>query len=127
MNLESLAEYLEQKGYGKRGKDIFAFNMPAAAETGILLMNPLSGTPIDHYLPGYRKGRFEIVVRALSYSDGFNLAQCLSDELTIVAETEMTGMQVKNILPRHDPVVFPNSKGDNLEFSVAFDATYVLN
>lgn len=126
MKLESIAEYLEGLGYGRRGKDIFALHMPEKATVGILLLNPLQGVPIDHELPGYRKGHFTVIIRHSSYSDGKELAEQISNELTLL-EKQLTDVLIKYVRPRTEPIAFPNSKGDNLEFAVTFDTAYILN
>jgi len=126
MKLESVAEFLEDEGFGRRGTDIFAYHMPEEATTGILLLNPLSGTQIQHDLPGYRKGMFMVVVRAADYQTGFALCSEISALLNMAETDKLADVLVKYIRPQHDPVVYPNSTGDNLEFAVAFETAYVL-
>lgn len=122
--LEALAQLLENAGLGVQGESIFVHMMPSTVGQGVLLLGPLSGTPIDHELPNYRKTHFQAIVRHKSYSSGKALAEAVSNALTLI-NTTLPGYNVKFILPRHEPVVFPVSEGDFLEISVNFEAVYV--
>ena len=124
MNLKPIAEYLESQGLGTGGRDLFVNYMPEDVQQGILLMNKLSGTPIDWELPGYRRSGFQLIVRHTDDEAGLLMAEQLSDALTLT-NTTLTGMLVKVIRPKHEPVVYPVSKGDYLEISVNFEAIYV--
>lgn len=122
--LEALAQLLQDTGLGVQGENIFVHMMPSSVSQGILLLSPLSGVPIDHELPGYRKTSFQAIVRHTSHASGKALAEQMSNALSLV-NTTLSGYDVKFILPRHEPVVFPVSEGDFLEISVNFEAVYV--
>jgi len=125
MKIEPLAEYLESEGIAKAGKDLFAYYMPDSVSEGILLISSLEGTPIDTELPGYRKTGFQVIIRHDDHVKGRALADQVSSALTM-SNTTLTDMYVNYIRPRHEPVVFPSSEGDFLEFSVNYDANYVM-
>ena len=128
MNLQELANYLSDGGIVTQGKDLFIHNMPAKVDSGVLLRGKLTGTPINHELPGYRRTGFQAVIRHTDYKEGFELAETVSSELTFKGgDTVLGSIVVKHILPKHEPVVFPVSEGDFLEFSVNFDAVYIQN
>lgn len=124
--LLNMLDLLESAGLGKRGESLFLFNMPDTATRGIVLLSSLSGEKIDHELPGYRKPDFQIVARAHDYLVGHDLAKSAMEALTISQETMLDGMQVKFVRPRHEPVSYPVSDGNYIEWSVNFDATCVI-
>lgn len=125
MKLESVANYLEGQGYGKIGRDIFAYRMPETVARGILLTTPQTGVEINHEMPCFFKSNFMMVVRDTKIDEGLSLAATLSTVLTL-EDKALDEVMVKYIRPRFEPVVFPSSKGDNFEVSVGFDASYYI-
>ena len=125
MILESIADYLEEKRYGREGEGLFIWHMPDDIKEGILLIDSIVGTRINHELTGYRKGKFQVIIRTQDYTEGYELISRISDSLTIL-DADMKTVIVKYIRPRTDPIVFPISKGDNLEMTVVFDTAYIL-
>lgn len=126
MNLMPLVNLIENASLGVKGDDLFVDMLPSEAARAILLRNPLSGTPIDHNLPGYYKGDFQLIVRtpAGSYDAGELLIERVIEALSI------DGVQVENLFfnycrPRTLPAVFPLSEGNLLEFSCMFDCCFV--
>lgn len=126
MNLEPFASHLESQGIGVVGDNIFYYEMPAVVETGILLRESQAGTLIDPELPGYRKTYFRAVVRDGSYSAGLALSEQVLEALTI-ANVSLSNLSVKFVRPLNEPIVFPRSEGDAVEFSINFEAVYVIN
>lgn len=128
MKVKQFAEYLEENGVGTIGKDIFVQHLPErAASTSIMLKNSLEGTPIDHELPGYRRGRFQAVIRckANKFEEGEELAQLVSDTLTCY-EKAIGEFHFNYLRPISEPVAYQLSDGANYEFSVNFMANYVI-
>ena len=104
------------------GETLFQHGMPETVEFGALVRdNYPGGSKIDHELPGFRKFRFQVIVRAKDYLQGRALAQKVSSALTM-GETEIPGAFVRYIRPRHDPISYPLSRGGVVEFSTNFDA-----
>jgi hypothetical protein len=124
MMLEPIAERLELQGLGVQGHDIFINFMPAEA-TGLLLRYPVGGMGIDHDLPGYRKGSFQLIARGKEFEETKTLINQAVLALEM-AEADLTGMRVKYMRPRHDPFTFPPSVGNNIEFVVNVDCAYVI-
>ena len=127
MKLESIAEYLQDKGRGISGKTMFVGRMPSE-KFGILLRESLGGMPIDYNLPGYRKGRFIVAVRSKKYAEAKELIDNIQGDLTILQDdtTGFPGMHVKYVLPRHDPIDYPTSVADEREFVLNIDICYVI-
>lgn len=125
MKPEPIATYLQDRGIGIVGESIFAYTLPPDLDMAIAIIPPLSGTPIDAELPGYRRGKFQVIVRTPTHQDGDTIARQIMSELTLV-NSQIGPMSIKYIRPRHEPVVYPSSKGDLLETSVNYDAVYVM-
>lgn len=125
MNLESIAEKLQDDGVGQMGASIFINHMPADAASGVLLRPPYVGTPIDFELPGYRKTKFNVAARGKNYQEAYALAMKVMESLTVM-ETTLTGMDVRYIRPRTEPVSFPVSEGAAVEFLMIFETVYVI-
>ena len=92
---------------------------------GIMLKEPGTGSKINYELPGFIKTSFQMVVRKKLYVDGKALITAAVAALTI-DETTLTGMYIKYMRPRHDPIQFPLTPGNNQEFLVNIDVCYVL-
>ncbi|NQZ53219.1 MAG: hypothetical protein HRT93_03085 [Piscirickettsiaceae bacterium] len=125
MKLEPIAGYLESKGIAFAGEDLFADHMPENVEEGVLLVSPLIGEQIDYDLPNYRKTSFQVIVRHTDRKKGVALAEMVMEALTLGNTDALTGISVKYMRPRHEPVIFPSSKGDYLEISVNYDTAYI--
>lgn len=121
----ALAELIETASLGRAGRDLFVHFMPHTIKKGILLIDGVSGSKRDPYIPGYRRGKFQAIVRTTTRLEGENLAFQLADLLTL-DNTRLTGVHVKRIAPIHDPLVYPYSDGSALEFSTNFEAVYAL-
>lgn len=129
MKLKEVASYLEQKGVGKMGKTIFVGEMPLDATQGILLMDTYSGTSIDHELPGWRDTGFRVVTRSANYGAGEQLAESVSQALTIMSDVQFApNMLMRQCLPQNDPLPYRRSKGSGIwEFEVDFECIYILS
>jgi hypothetical protein len=106
-------------------RTVFVHALPADVSTGAMLRLYFGGTDIDHYLPGYRKGTFQVIVRAPVYKT----AKALMDKV-VISLTRQTDafdeMQINYIRPRSEPFLYPLSAGNRWEFATNFDACYVL-
>lgn len=118
MNLMPLANHLQAKGVGKQGTDLFINMLPAECNNGVLLRSPLTGVAVNYYLPGFHKGRFQIIARAHQYSDAYNTMDKALKELTIKTDTQLDDMLIRYSRPEHLPVAFPLSNGNFIEFNV---------
>ena len=124
MNLMPLIDRLQLAGVGIKGKSLFLQMMPAEARRAVMLRLPLSGMRINHELPGYFKGQFQLTVRAQSYEDGRELIEQAIDHLTIANEL-VEHQQFNYCRPCYLPVAFPLSKGNLVEYTVMFDCSFV--
>ena len=126
MDLNPLVRYLENQGVGVVGKDLFSFSMPDSVTRGVVLMAPLSGVKVDNELGRcYFEGKFQAIIRDPSYQDGYERAEEVRNALTkdyLVVE----GQTFKKIHPKHLPVPFKRSDGNQIEFSINFDIVFVV-
>lgn len=128
MKVKQFAQYLQDEGLGEQGVNIFVQHLPEkASATSIMLKNSLDGTPIDHELPGYRRGKFQAIVRckANKFEDGEALAYAISDALTVY-EKQIGEFYFNYLRPTSEPIAYQLSDGANYEFSVNFVANYVI-
>jgi hypothetical protein len=127
MDLKPLIDKLADEGFGIFGTDLFIFQMPPGPRQAIMLRERLQGTPINHELPGYFRTIFQMVVRHPSYVDGMALAKQVSAALAVTQEGTVVGPQTFNyIRAQTEPVGFPVSEGNLIEFSVFFDVCYTV-
>ncbi|MCP1540060.1 minor capsid protein [Methylorubrum extorquens] len=131
MRLDLLADFLELRGIGTPGIDIFEDQMPADCRTGVLLKLPLQGIDIDHELPGYFRGKVQAIVRAQKAEDGDRLAKRVMDALTLYRHglVDKEGREVlfiNHMRPKTLPIIYPRSEGNGKEWSINMDASYVL-
>ena len=127
MNLVPIAQLIEDAGLAKSGIDLFLHSFPAEIETGVLVRSPLGGTKVDYELPEYRKTSFQIIVRTHTqkYLSGDAIARSIFKELNL-SEVQLDSIFVKYLRPRHEPVSFRGSPGNNVEFSINFDICFVI-
>ncbi len=124
MNLDTIAQLLEEKGVGERAKNIFSGLMPQGV-SGILLRDYFGGTRYDHNLPGFYKGAFMLIVRGPSYDVSKQVCELAVKALTIQGNTYVGEVLFKYMRPRILPFSFPPSPGQQWEFTVTMDACYV--
>lgn len=127
LGMEQIVTLLQTAGLGVPGVSLFAYKMPATVAQGIVVLNPLAGGDIDHDLPGYLKGSFQVIIRAPKIADGRTLADRVSAALTwqvprsLPANAGVPALILRRCLPRHTPIGFPRSDNDLVEFSINFD------
>lgn len=123
MNLLPLVEHLTKNKVGAPGKTLFINMIPIGAPSGVLLRNPLTGTKIDHELPGFYKTTFTVIVRSTDYEKGEvkteEVASCLN-----LSETTIGDIHIKYCRPRSEPVPYPLSLGNLIEFAIEYDVCY---
>ena len=125
MNLMPLADLLEGAGVGVKGSSLFVNQMPPAAERAVMLRSPLAGSKINYELPGFYQTEFQVIARSHSFDDGDALIREAMDALLIEFETDIDTMRVNYCRPATEPVTYPLSLGNLLEFSVRFDICFV--
>ena len=84
-------------------------------------------TKVDYELPEYRKTSFQIIVRTHTqkYLSGDAIARGIFKELNL-SEVQLDSIFIKYLRPRHEPVSFRGSPGNNVEFSINFDICFVI-
>lgn len=124
MNPIPLVNRLVAQSVGVVGKSLFLSMMPTECQLGVLLRPPLTGTKIDYELPGYYKTTIQIISRSHDYLEGLELMNKAVSALTIHTDTQLDGMLVRYLRPRHKPVSFPVSEGNFIEFSVSMEICF---
>lgn len=131
MNLDIIAKIINDSDLAAENTDLFLHHMPDDVEQGVLVRNPLQGNPINHYIPGYMKGSLQVVCRALTYEKGTALSTGILNLLNIEGSPEYTDddgntMTINFLRPRTLPIVYPRLPGNTIEWSIIFDACYLL-
>jgi hypothetical protein len=130
MKLELLAQVLQDADCGVIGETIFVHRMDAETRIGILLRNPLDGTPVDPNLPGYYRSKLQAIVRHDSQAEGDLLADKVGKALKMF-NRRFTGpgnqlvMKVNHIFPSQLPITYPRLPGQGIEWSLNFTTSYV--
>lgn len=122
MNLDPIRDYLGGLlPELKVGRTLFTYTMPPTVKRGVLLIPSPTGLEIDHEVGQASKGRYQVIVRAEEFSAGMALAKRVSDMLTLENVSMLVEYKVVYSRPRHLPIFFPRSQGDQIEFSINFD------
>lgn len=127
MKLEVIAEELENQAIGQMGKTIFINHMPDNCLEGVLLRMDFTGTPIDYYLPNYRKTEFWLITRSKEYGKAKTLAENAAAAISYPhGGVMLSDLKINYLRPQTEPVHFPVTAGGYHEFLVIFDANYVI-
>lgn len=124
MNLEAIAQFLEVSSIGVRGESIFINAMPSE-KNGILLKEYLP-TAINWELPGYRKTSYQIISRAGRYEDAKTKINAAIAVLNYQGERVVGSLAFKYMRQRTEPISYPTSVGEKVEFACTIDCCYVI-
>ena len=124
MDLLPIANKLEYEGLGISGKTLFVNFMPVECKEGMMLRSSLSGSKINHELPGYYKTEFSLIARSHQF---VNAKTMIEEAMPVLcfAEENLDDIYVKYIRPKTLPVAFPVSDGNYYEVVAVFEAVYV--
>lgn len=102
----------------------FMFHLPETAVPGVLVRSPMGGSRYSEGMgEDYRKSSLQVVVRHRNYPDGYALSRAIADALKL-SQTQLDGMYVVHMRPDSDPVAYPISRGDAVEFLINFTVSY---
>ena len=125
MNLEIIANLIIEAGLGVEGVSLFIDHMPETCEVGVMIRNPLQGNPINHYIPGYEKWQFQIIVRDRKHVDGQRRSDALGALLYFSNRDFMqdngVNLHVNFCRPRTRPVTYPRLPNNLIEWSTMFE------
>jgi hypothetical protein len=128
---EHLAPILISARLGKAGLDLFCHKMPSEITKGLVVMGDLAGSEIDHELVNWRIGQIQVILRDTDHASGLRRARAVMDALTVMHRDLPPagggpGIRLRRLRPIHDPIVYPRSEGDVLEFSLNFEAIWIV-
>ena len=124
MKLDTVAQILVDAEIGRLGRDIFKNFMPAEAKLGILLRDGFSGTKINHYLPGFHRTDFQLIVRCQDFEKGQTLIENAILALTVVERAVFGDMDIHYMRARSLPFAYPLSPGNMMEFVTQIDVAF---
>ncbi|WP_051331773.1 minor capsid protein [Methylocaldum szegediense] len=123
MNLLPIADYLKLQ-YPML--PIFVHHMPETVETGVLLRIDLPGAKCYPEIPNYRRGDFLMVIRDADPGKGYRLASEIAKLLTWRGPRALDRtFKVMQCVPLRDPIPYPETAGDYIEFAVEFRIHFV--
>lgn len=125
MNLIPVANYLQGLGVASIGVNLFISFMPAEVTQGILVRENFGGTKINHYLPGFHKASFMMMVRSNDATAGRVLIQSAIDALTISMDTVMDTTTVHYMRARNLPYMYAPTGSQNVEIAVNMDCCFL--
>ncbi len=130
MNLDAICQIIEDAGLGTLGESLFQHHMPETATQGLVLRLPLEGVPINHYIPGFRRGSFQVIVRDDRFAEGQAVAERVFDLLTLHRRDFQDAQgklyfRILQCLPRTEPIVYPRMGSNLTEWSINFDVAYL--
>ena len=114
------------------GQTIFRHTMPATAAKGVMFKNPLTGIPVDPYLPGFYKPRLQAIVRHTDPEIGEQLSEEVVKALQVdVPEdfdaTDKRGrVRIHVFYPSTLPIQFPRLDGNGFEWSLNFTTAFAI-
>lgn len=132
MNLDCIAQILINAGLAQGfGQDVFPQHMPAQVEEGLLLRLPMEGVPLNHYIPGYFKGRFQVIVRSKDLAVGEAKANgvCAALNLYGVSFFDLNAQPLLRILQCYStvlPINYARSDANVFEWSCNFLSHYIM-
>lgn len=108
---------LSDANLGVPGEDLFAYRAPERVRSCILVIDSLDPVALDENLPGYKKGRFQVIVRNPDYKSGLTIAKRAASALNL-SRLYVNGVEVKRMRAEYDPVAFPMPDSDVIETCV---------
>lgn len=132
MRVDSIAQYIANKGIGVIGTNIFAYYMPAISKTGVLILPRVGNTTRSVTQPGwvYRDG-FQVIVRSPKFASALKMARSIDDVLnqridfTLPAVDDLPEYHVKAIYPLADPIPYTRDDAAVWEVSVNYQISFV--
>jgi hypothetical protein len=124
MFLEPLAKIIQAEGVATIGTDLFFYSAPAELETYALLVFGGDGIPVDNELPGYYNTKYQVIVRASNYEDGFALAHDIKQALTFYGK-KSGNITFNHSLPKDEPRPYRRNEAGIVEFSNNFIVSFV--
>lgn len=114
------------------GSTIFRHTMPATAAKGVMFKNPLTGIPVDPYLPGFYKPSLQAIVRHVDPEIGDTLSDQIVKALQVdepedFGPTDKRGrVRIHVFYPSTLPIQFPRLDGNGFEWSLNFTTAFAI-
>jgi hypothetical protein len=132
MRSDILETILAEKGVGVPGQTLFTHQMPPGAKNAIMLKMPLGGFDVDNYVPGFIKGKFQVIVRNISNAGGEAKCREVIEALLhreIVDYNDERGnfaMRINSLQLDKLPIRYSSQESNTIEWSINFHVAFVL-
>ena len=113
-------------GNNVTGYSVYMYHFPETEDQGILLLHNMNGAKLDPNLPDLKKGKFQAIIRVgkSNFQSGYELSKLVIATFKAVKRTTINGVLIHFIEPMSDPIAYPVSKGNYIEFSCNFETAY---
>lgn len=132
MRTDIIESLLADAGVGIPGQTLFIHQIPATMREGVMIKLPLEGFPVNGYLPGYFKGSFQVIVRAVTNAEGEAKCREVCKAL-VTARTKdyfdspgQLAMRIDQLLLDRLPIRYPRQESNAIEWSINFTVVFVL-
>lgn len=122
--IKELTPFIETAGIATLGTSLFLYHAPAQVDTCVILFPSADPPRINPETPSYLHGKFQTIVRAATYEEGFDICNQLSASLTFYNK-ETPNIKIKQCRPLYQPRVYRRSEGGSLEFSITYVMHYI--
>jgi len=119
MLLDDIAFYLQQKGIGTIGTDIFKGQLPATPDNAIALFE-YAGEPQDLTDANLEYPGLQVLVRNKSYASGRQKIEQLKNDLHGITETTINNVRYLLIQAKQSPEALPRDENGRAIFVVNF-------
>ena len=111
---------------------MFRSYMPAEISIGVMMRVPLTGIPIDPYIPNHYKGQMQIIIRHREPALGIAMANEVQKLLKVEsrefypANQERGEVNLDIFIPETLPISFPRLNGNGHEWSQHFRCVFTM-
>lgn len=112
------------------GDTLFRNFMPAETVVGVMVRAPLSGIPINPFIPGFFRTKLQVISRHRDPVEGMLMAKQIAEVLKVdaveayPASVERGPAHITLFQPDTLPIQFPQMDGNAYEISQHFNAAF---
>lgn len=123
--LDSVAQIINDDGIATLGEDLFILDAPSAVQNYIVVLPDYKPATIDPDLPNYHTMNFKVVVRNVDHEAGMALCNLIINSTTLYSYEDLF-LKIKRLQPLSLPMVFRRSDMGVIEFSITYNARFII-
>ncbi len=124
-----LADYLESKGLGTVGSDIFVERLPESPDRAIAVLRYSGRAPVT-VLSGsivIEQPSIQVLVRSPSFAESANLIYQIRDLFTSIHNTNLENLYILGVLALGSPAVLERDVNNRVIMFCNFDTAYTIS